>query len=66
MSILISSATRSLMFYYFLLSRWVDAHNYYRACHGSPPLRWAPELLPPAKAWAPWWEEVLTSTMEDV
>eukprot|EP00930_Biecheleria_cincta_P055746 TRINITY_DN42023_c0_g1_i1.p1 TRINITY_DN42023_c0_g1~~TRINITY_DN42023_c0_g1_i1.p1 ORF type:complete len:622 (-),score=81.23 TRINITY_DN42023_c0_g1_i1:366-2231(-) len=31
--------------------RWVSAHNYFRECHGSPPLEWAPELLPTAKAW---------------
>ena len=31
--------------------KWVDAHNYYRACHGAPGLAWGPELLPTAKAW---------------
>jgi len=31
--------------------KWVDAHNYYRRCHGAPDLYWAPELLPTASAW---------------
>ena len=31
--------------------KWVDAHNYYRACHGVPGLAWGPELLPYAQAW---------------
>lgn len=31
--------------------KWVDAHNYYRRCHGAPELRWAPELLVTASAW---------------
>lgn len=31
--------------------RWVDAHNYYRACHGVPGLAWGEELVQYAKAW---------------
>eukprot|EP00913_Durusdinium_trenchii_P031381 g29381.t1 len=31
--------------------KWVDAHNYYRDCHGSPPLRWDESLRGPAQAW---------------
>eukprot|EP00930_Biecheleria_cincta_P051778 TRINITY_DN36995_c0_g1_i1.p1 TRINITY_DN36995_c0_g1~~TRINITY_DN36995_c0_g1_i1.p1 ORF type:complete len:623 (-),score=101.54 TRINITY_DN36995_c0_g1_i1:7-1770(-) len=30
---------------------WLQAHNHVRECHGVPPLEWAPELLPYAKAW---------------
>eukprot|EP00931_Biecheleriopsis_adriatica_P089982 TRINITY_DN64036_c0_g1_i1.p1 TRINITY_DN64036_c0_g1~~TRINITY_DN64036_c0_g1_i1.p1 ORF type:complete len:668 (-),score=125.40 TRINITY_DN64036_c0_g1_i1:93-2096(-) len=38
-------------------SRWLSATNYYRSCHGSPPLVWDEELLPFARAWV---EKLLT------
>jgi len=32
--------------------KWVEAHNYYRACHGSPPVQWDPTLVAYAQRWA--------------
>ena len=33
-------------------SKWLPAHNYYRACHGAPPLVWNESLVALAKEWA--------------
>jgi len=32
-------------------AKWVEAHNYYRACHGSPPVGWDTTLAAYAKNW---------------
>ncbi|CAK0863882.1 unnamed protein product [Prorocentrum cordatum] len=45
-------------------AKWVDAHNYYRACHGSPPVTWDNTLALYAKNWV---EVLLThcNSLED-
>eukprot|EP00947_MAST-08B_sp_MAST-8B-sp1_P006654 g6654.t1 len=33
-------------------AKWLRAHNYYRACHGAPPLVWNESLVAASKEWA--------------